>query len=78
MSSILLDYTTYLTSRSSILTGVGTIFDFAGTFQEYNTSKTESEADTKATFLDWLAVGEDLKNALHRFEDERQAVYESA
>ncbi len=73
MSNMILNYATYLTSKSSTLTGMGNIFDFAGSYQEYNTSNTELEADAKATFLDWLVVGEDLKNALHKFANEKQA-----
>lgn len=68
---MLLNYTTYLVSRSTVLTGIGQIFDFAGSYQEYNTSDADTEADAKATFLDWLAVGADLKQALNKFENER-------
>jgi len=78
MSKMLLNYSTYLMSKSSILTGVGNIFDFAGSYQEYNTSNTEVEADAKAAFLDWLAVGEDLKYALNKFENETNIKYEPA
>lgn len=74
MSKILLNYTTYLVSKSSILTGIGSIFDFAGSYQRYNTSDTDDEADAKATFLDWLAVGDDIKYALNKFENEKNRV----
>ena len=78
MSEIFLNYSTYLVSKSSILTGIGAIFDFVGSYQEYNTSNTVEEADTKAAFLDWLAVGDDLKHSLTVFEEENNLKYESA
>ncbi|MEK7064899.1 MAG: hypothetical protein AAB963_00465 [Patescibacteria group bacterium] len=78
MSKTLLNYSTYLVSKSSVLTGVGQIFDFAGSYQDYNASETEEEADAKAIFLDWLAVGSDLRHALNNFESERNIKYEPA
>ena len=71
MSKMFLNYSTYLVSKSSALIGIGHIFDFSGSYQEYNTSDTDVEADAKAIFLDWLAVGDDLKYALNKFENEK-------
>ena len=77
MSNILLNYTAYLTSKSSFLTGVGSIFDFSGSYQAYNASSSELEADAKAIFLDWLSVGDDMRSAAQKFGDDKQGVYES-
>lgn len=78
MSKMLLNYSTYLVSKSSVLTGIGNIFDFTGSYQEYNKSNTEEEADAKAIFLDWLTVGDDLRFALNKFKNEKNGEYESA
>ncbi|HBH46232.1 MAG: hypothetical protein A2445_04285 [Candidatus Jacksonbacteria bacterium RIFOXYC2_FULL_44_29] len=78
MSKLLLNYSTYLISKSSFLTGIGEIFDFAGSYEQYNTSDTEAEADAKATLLDWLSVGDDLRYALDKFKLEKNRGYEPA
>ena len=51
--------------------GIGKLFDFSGSYEKYNASDTGEDADTKAIFLDWLAVGEDLEYALNKFETEK-------
>lgn len=58
----------YLVSRSTFITGMGQILDTAGSYQKYNSSDSEQEADSKATLLDWIAVGDDIKAALGSFE----------
>ncbi len=68
MCKKLLNYTTYLVSKSSIVTGIGRIFDFAGSYEIYNSSESGDEADSKAMLLDWLVVGEDLKKGVKSFE----------
>jgi hypothetical protein len=37
-------------------------------FDQYNTSGSEEEADSKALFWDWVMVGEDLNKAISEFE----------
>jgi hypothetical protein len=39
-----------------------------GVFDQYNTSQSEEEADSKALFWDWAMVGEDMRNAIREFE----------
>lgn len=52
-----------LFARPSFLEGVARIFDFAGTLSEYNRSRTGEEADYQALLSDWLAVGDDIREA---------------
>lgn len=71
MSKTSLQFSTYLVSKSSFISGIGNIFDFTGSYQKYNSSKNEIEADSKAILLDWLAVGDDIKDALDKFSKEK-------
>ena len=41
-----------------------------GVFDEYNISPTPEEADARATFSDWRAVGEDVFRAAMALEAE--------
>ncbi|HOP48725.1 MAG TPA: hypothetical protein PK874_13780 [Desulfobacteraceae bacterium] len=46
--------------KSSFFEGVGRLVDFTGSLNEYNISETPEEADTRALYSDWRAVGIDL------------------
>ena len=54
-----------LRRRASFLTGLATIFDFAG-----NTRRTppDPDADARAIASDWRAVGDALRWAMGRYE----------
>lgn len=67
MAEKMLQFTSYLFSKASFLTGIGRIFDFSGSYERYNVSRTEKEADEKAMYLDWVAVGEDIRAALGEY-----------
>lgn len=54
----------FLFATPSPTAGIARFFDFAGTFDEYNISANESEADGKAMFVDWTCVGDELRIAL--------------
>jgi hypothetical protein len=54
----------FLFARPSAASGVARFFDFGGTFDAYNTSTDETEADSKATYIDWTCVGEAVRAAL--------------
>ena len=58
--------TDYLYAHPSFLEGVARIMDFGGTLTAFNKSRTPSEADARATFEDWRAVGNDLRVAVER------------
>jgi hypothetical protein len=53
-----------LFARPSFLEGIGRLFDFGGTLNQYNDSSTPQEADIKALRADWEAVGDALRTAL--------------
>ena len=59
----------FLFAVSSPLYGIARFFDFAGSFDSYNRSRSEEEADTKALLCDWYIVGQDLKSAMKRPKD---------
>jgi len=60
--------TLFLSADSSPLFGAARVLDMCGVFDQYNTSQSEEEADSKALFWDWAMVGEDLRNAIREFE----------
>ncbi len=63
--------TDFLTPKSSLLTGAGTLMNLAGGYFVYNNSPTPSQADRRAIYSDWAIVGQDVLTALHA---ERQKV----
>lgn len=60
-----------LFSEPSFIEGIARLFDFGGTLNTYNSSKTDDEADKKALYSDWVAVGEDLKKAVSVYEQSK-------
>lgn len=55
--------TDFLFSDSSFVIGMGSAFNLAGNYFEYNTSETPEKADIKAIENDWNIIGEDLRIA---------------
>lgn len=53
-------------------TGLGSIFNISGSYFDYNTSKTEREADYKALRRDWEMVGNDIKKAERKIKEENK------
>ena len=66
--------TDFLYAHPSFAEGLGRIIDFGGTLTVFNTSRNETEADTRATQEDWRAVGNDLRAAVARVKRESRAV----
>lgn len=64
MGQIIKKYAFYLAPRPTFSSEIGRMFDFFGLFNTYNSSRTDVEADMKATYLDWKAVGQDLQSAM--------------
>lgn len=56
--------TSYLVATPSFLTGYARALDIAGTFDSYNTSESESEADEIALANDWRVVGSQMREAM--------------
>jgi hypothetical protein len=64
--------TDYLYACPRRLFGVARLVDLGATFDEYNESSSEPEADARAAFSDWLAVGNDIKAAANQYEQEEE------
>ena len=60
----------YLFARPSFIEGVGRIVDLSGSLNTYNRSRTPEEADARALYEDWKAVGHDLTVALEQLRTE--------
>lgn len=54
----------FLFARPSFLEGCGRVLDFGDTLTQFNTSLTPEQADAIALYLDWSAVGNDLRAAV--------------
>lgn len=48
--------------------GMARAFDMGSTLNVYNTSKNDKEADAKAIYSDWSAVGDDMRDACMQWE----------
>lgn len=73
-------YNPFLFARPSFIEGCARVLDFGDTLNEYNTALSPEQADAIALYLDWLAVGNDLRGAAqavsptvtHRVEEVRR------
>jgi len=61
--------TDFLIPRTNFFVGIGSVLNLAGNYFEFNTSKTEKEADEKAIRSDWENVGRDIEAGRKEFED---------
>ena len=50
--------------KRSLIDGAASLFSFGNSEGRYNFDKTEKEADSKSLCADWLAIGEDMKDAI--------------
>ena len=55
---------TFLFGSPTWKEGVGRLVDFGDTLTEYNISPTPEAADFRALWMDWAAVGDDIRSAL--------------
>jgi len=62
--------TDYLFARPDFLSGMARALDLGATLVLFNDSPTEQMADRLAMQSDWSAVGEDIREAIKRFEAE--------
>ena len=58
------NYTDFLFTTPSYLTGAATVFNLNGNFYEYNTYESGEEADQIAIANDFMIVGNDLKKVI--------------
>lgn len=59
--------TDFLLPKNNFIVGLGSVLNIAGSYFEYRTSKTNTEADLKALYSDWENVGEDFREAEREF-----------
>lgn len=59
--------TDFLFVSNSFGLGFVSIFNLGGNYYPFNASRSEAEADTKAMWIDWGVVGEDIRNAIALF-----------
>jgi len=54
----------FLFALPSIAEGIGSVIDFAGSWHVYNESQTPRQADARAIYNDWKAVGKDIHTSM--------------
>lgn len=64
--------TDYLLPKNNFWVGMGSILNLAGSYFDYNYSKTEKEADFKAIMSDWKNVGDDIRKSKENFENKHK------
>jgi hypothetical protein len=63
----------FLFARPSFIEGMARVFDLGCTLNEYNYSKTGTEADAKALKNDFLMVFQDLGSSISNYEQKEEA-----
>lgn len=67
-----LDDTGFLFATPTFWSGAATAFDVSGTLVEYNISRNEADADTRAIASDWAVVGKDIQNSVEQYKIEKE------
>lgn len=62
--------TDFLLPKNDFLVGLGSVLNIAGSYFDYNYSKSAVDADKKALISDWMNVGDDFKSSKKIFEKE--------
>lgn len=57
----------FLFATPAFISGASRVLDLYGTYDVYNASPTEREADYKALLSDWRIVGRDIFDAMTQF-----------
>jgi hypothetical protein len=60
----------YLFARPSVIEGVGRIVDVSNSLNMYNYSPDGAQADSRALYQDWKAIGHDVHVALEQLRAE--------
>lgn len=56
--------TDFLIAQPSFVSGVARLFDFAGIFDDYNSSASPDEADARALNNDWNVALQDFRDSV--------------
>lgn len=59
--------TDFLLPKNDFWIGMGSVLNIRGSYFEYNTSKSELEADRRAMMNDWGMVGMDIEKSKAQF-----------
>jgi hypothetical protein len=62
--------TNFLFPRCTFIDGLGSVLNLDGNYYEFNGSKSEADADRKALISDWENVGDDIRKAIDKFENQ--------
>lgn len=57
-----------LFARPCFLSGMARVLDLSGSLSQYNYSPTPEQADLNALCSDWVAVENDLREAIKKFK----------
>lgn len=63
-------YADFLFAKNGFMTGVASIFDFGSTLIEYNYFQTPEKADFIALKSDWQAVGDSIRYAMRKMDED--------
>jgi hypothetical protein len=64
--------TDFLFAVPSLLFGLARTHDIAGAFDAYNLSPSPAIADRRALWCDWYMVGQDLRTAMQRYDEDEE------
>ena len=64
--------TGFLFTTPSLLRGFARLLDLGATLDDYNQSQDGDAADARATFADWLVVGDDMRLAIEECVEEEK------
>jgi hypothetical protein len=64
--------TDFLLPKNNFFVGLGNVLNIAGAYFDYNTSKSETEADFKAMYSDWQNIGDDFRKSKGKFEKDNK------
>ena len=59
----------FLFPDTDFITGMGSVLNIAGSYFEFDTSKSENIADQKALRSDWGVIGQDIREALSKYSN---------
>lgn len=72
------DYSSFLFARPSLAEGFARTLDFGDTLTEYNRSLTNEQADLIAAWMDWNAIGRDVKHQIEAARSGLKQITEKA
>lgn len=59
----------FLFPDTDFITGMGSVLNIAGSYFEFDSSKSENIADQKALRSDWGVIGQDIREALSKYSN---------